>query len=151
MHCKEYTIGSTEFNNIHNALYELQWHDDAAVKNAVEVIRENLEAAYTADAAAFKAKSDHYQAVGDRLALSTFWSVYEVDDLSSPHPYRGAQTLVYKNHWGENPVYVPIGGTTWADLWVAANAAIKQSGDNHHWFIEGFRQASEDLYLHTGS
>jgi hypothetical protein len=97
-------------------------------------------------------KDDHYDNVGYRLGIhSTVWSMSEVDDLDSPHPYRGAQTLVYNAHWGEKPVYVPIVGTTWADLWVAADAAIKQSGDNHHVFIEGFEQASEDLYLHTGS
>jgi len=96
-------------------------------------------------------KSDHYDDVGDKLGLSTIWSMFEVDDLNSPHPYRGAQTLVYKDHFGEKPVYVPIAGITWADLWVAADAAIKQSGDNHHVFIEGFAQGSEYLFLRTGS
>jgi hypothetical protein len=151
MYCKEYTIGIDEFLTIHNTLCKLQWHKDDAVKAAVEVIRKNLKAAYAADDAAFKAKMEYYDSVKKQLALFTIWSIFEVDDIDSQHPYRGAQTLVYKDHWGEKPVYVPIGGATWADLWVAADAAIEDSGDNHHVFIEAFKQAGDELFLTTGS
>jgi hypothetical protein len=47
-----------------------------------------------------------------------------------------------------------INGATWAALWVAANACIRDSGDDHHIFIEDFRPDPEDartLLLSTGS
>jgi hypothetical protein len=151
MYCKEYTIGKTEFLTIHNALCKLQWHEDAAVKAAVETIRQGLDSAYRADEAACGAKIDYYDSVKKELQLTTIWSIFEVDDIHSEHPYRGAQTLVYKDHWGGKPVSKPVLGATWAHLWVAAEAAIKASGDGHHYFIEGFRQAGDELFLTTGS
>ena len=99
----------------------------------------------------FESKMDYYDQVKEELRLSTIWSIFEVDDIHSEHPYRGAQTLVYKDHWGDEPVYKPVLGSTWAHLWVAADAAIKASGDGHHEFIEGFRQAGDELFLTTGS
>jgi hypothetical protein len=62
--------------------------------------------------------------------------------------------VVYRNHWGKNPVSCSINGATWAALWVAANACIRDSGDDHHIFIEDFRPDPEDartLLLSTGS
>lgn len=62
--------------------------------------------------------------------------------------------MVYRNHWGAEPVSVSIQGLTWAALWVAANAAIRDSGDDHHVYIEAFRLDAEDprtLVLSTGS
>jgi len=151
MYLKEYTLDKESFIAVHNKLCELQWHKDDAVKAAVEDMRKSLKGLYDQEDAAFKRLSNHYDQVKKELQLTTIWSVYEVDDIHSEHPYRGARTLVYKDHWGDKPVYKPVLGTTWAHLWVAAEAAIKDSGDGHHAFIEGFQQAGEDLFLTTGS
>ena len=99
-------------------------------------------------------KFDYYNQVRDELGLSAVWSLYEVDNLSERHPYQGATTVVYKD-WNTNKdVVVQINGLTWAALYVAANAAINNSTDEHHIFIEGFTQSSIDstvLFLSTGS
>jgi hypothetical protein len=72
--------------------------------------------------------------------------------MSDLHPYVGVETLTHKDHWGENgDVVVPINGKSWAALYVAANAAICDSGDQHHVFIEGFRKVGNTLLLNTGS
>lgn len=152
MYCKEYTLDRQSFSAIHNRLCELQWHSDDAVKTAVEAIRQSLKAAYDANNAAFDRLSDHYSQVKKELRLSTIWSIYEVDNLWDPHPYTGARVVVYKDHWGDDAVSQPIEGTnSWAALWVAADAAIRKSGDGHHAFIEGFLQTGDILYLTTGS
>ena len=90
--------------------------------------------------------------------MTTIWSITEVDNLVSTHPYTNAKTVTHKDHWGETedgeeigPVVVPINGNTWAALYVAANAAIRDSGDSHHCYIEGFRQVGDTLELVTGS
>lgn len=81
--------------------------------------------------------------------------MYEVNDLSERHPYESATSVIYTDHWGDaDAVRVPINGLTWAALYVAANAAIRDSGDTHHVYIENFKPAKDDasvLVLTTGS
>jgi hypothetical protein len=152
MYLEEYTLDKESFLAIHNTLCKLQWHKDDAVKDAVENIRKSLKGLYAQEDAAFKTLSDHYNRVKKELRLTTIWSIYEVDNLWDPHPYTGARVVVYKDHWGEDAVSQPIEGTnSWAALWVAADAAIRKSGDGHHCFVEGFRQTGDILYLTTGS
>ncbi len=79
------------------------------------------------------------------------WSIYEVSDLNKRHPFNGAKEVVYRDHWGEETVRVAINGSTWAALYVAANAAIRDSGDEHHVFVEHFTQNGDELILSTGS
>lgn len=113
-----------------------------------------LARAYEEDNAAFDRKCTHYEDVGQELGLKTTWSVYEVDNLSDRHPFEGADRVVYKNHWGEKPVQCSINGLTWAALYVAADACIRNSGDNHHIYIETFSPDKDDprtLILSTGS
>jgi len=100
------------------------------------------------------AKFDHYNAVKNELALSTEWSVYEVEDLYAQHPFANAQQIVYRDHWGKKSVSTNINGNTFAALYVAADNCIGQSQDCHHVFIEDFVPDATDpttLYLATGS
>ena len=151
------TIKASDFNKIRNALWQLQYNEGNVVEQ-VELIREALKDAYEQEEADFERKSNHYNQVSEELGLSAIWSIYEVDNLSDTHTYEGVETVTYKDHWGETedgedvgPVVVKINGSTWASLYVAANAAIRDSGDTHHVFIEGFEQIGNTLVLATGS
>lgn len=145
------TLKASDFSKIHNALWELQYNG-GNVTEQVEVIRQALEDCYKQDMDAGQRLMDHYEKVKTMLGLTTTWSITEVDNLSNPHPYEGVETVTYKDHWGDiGTVEVPINGTSWAALYVAANDAIRDSGDEHHIFIEGFRQVGNTLVLSTGS
>lgn len=165
MNCNP-TLTADEFKTIHNAVCDL----DGLVHRLEEVlkpelyqrlvearnnIRTGLGGAYKQDDDAFSRKSRHYDSVKQDLGVQhSEWSIYEVDNLSDRHPYAGADRVVYRMHWGAEPVSVSIQGLTWAALWVAANAAIRDSGDDHHVYIEAFRPDAEDprtLVLSTGS
>ena len=165
MHCNP-TLTAEEFKTIHNGLCELE----SAVQRLEQVInpelykrlshgaseiRRGLDRAYQEDNDSMDLKSNHYSDVGRQLGMdNSEWSVYEVDNLSDRHPYEGADRVVYKNHWGKNPVSCGINGLTWSALWIAANACIRDSGDDHHMFIEDFAPDAEDprtLVLSTGS
>ena len=101
-----------------------------------------------------EAKFDHYDAVKNELALSTVWSIYEVEDLYAEHPFANAKQIVYRDHWGKESVSMNINGNTFAALYVAADDCIGQSQDQHHVFIEHFVPDATDpttLYLTTGS
>ena len=149
MNCSP-TLTAEEFKTIHNTLWAMQYDGMDAVTGA-EKIREALKGAYEQDNNAFELKSDHYEKVQQDLGLSAIWSMFEVEDLGARHPFEGAQTLVYSEHWGVKAMRVPINGLTWAALYVAANAAIRDSGDDHHMFIEHFTQNGDELILSTGS
>ena len=157
------TLHAEDFRTVHNTLCELRslvermTHtmikvDD--VQRIVEGFEQGLARAYEQDHAQFEVKMEHYSAVKEELGLTAIWSEFAVDNLADRHPYEGALQLAYVDHWGDEPQFVEIVGSTWAALYVAANRAIRDSGDGHHIFIEAFRRnpdCPEQLFLSTGS
>jgi hypothetical protein len=162
MNCSP-TLTAKEFSDIHNAKCELNSILQSTegvihpklqerLEKALEQINKGLANAYKLDEEAYEKKSAHYDKISEENGFTTIWSVYEVADLNAP--FAGAATkLAYKDHWGKKEVVVPINGNTWVDLWRAAEAAIKQSGDTHHIFIEAFIPSNVTgvLVLSTGS
>jgi len=159
-----YTITKEEFKNVGNGVYEIRsmidnldgiLSDDFMTKlNAgINKLELGLDGVRAQDQNDFDSKYNHYDSVRESLDLDTTWSLYEVDHLHDRHPYLGAVKLSYKDHWG-TPVEKGIVGATWAALYVAANACIRDSGDDHHTFIEQFTPSKSDasvLLLTTGS
>ena len=165
MNCSP-TLTANDFKQVHNGLCRL-----AAAIGAVEdvihpdllkdllgaqsEITAGLQRAYEQDVAAFDAKYEHYEFMREHLDLQARWSIYEVEEIGENHPYGDAIQLAYHDHWGNNgPVFVEIKGGTWADLYEAADQAIRLSGDEHHIFIENFRvnpECQNQLILSTGS
>jgi hypothetical protein len=151
MNCNP-TLTANEFKTIHNTLWAMEY-DGMDSKTAAEKIREALAGAYEQENKAFDTKYEHYSQVKQELSLDAIWSVYEVDNLSERHPFEGATKVVY-SAFGSGDQEVAINGSTWAALYVAGNALIRDSGDNHHVFIEHFKQSSvnpEILFMTTGS
>lgn len=163
MNCNP-TLTAAEFKAVHNALCDIRSIHERMVgvvdrdlterlAAAIVDMEQGLMGAYAQDDQSFDTKSQHYSDVANELGLSAIWSIYEVDNLSDRHPFFGATKVHYKDHWGK-PVTKDIVGATWAALYVAGNAAIRDSGDDHHVFIEDFRPSKEDasvLILSTGS
>ena len=163
MNCNP-TLTAEEFKTIHNALCSLgaiQLKLEAVLNKdlynelatATNQIRHGLVSAYEQDNKAFESKNDYYSQVRQELGLSAVWSIYEVDNLSDRHPFEGVTKVVYRAY-GSGDHEVAINGGTWAALYVAANALIRDSGDAHHTFIEGFEQSSinsDVLFMSTGS
>lgn len=165
MYCNP-TLTAEEFSTVHNGLCKLEGavrHLESVINpelyqrlaHGVSEIRRGLATAYEEDRVIGDRRFDHYQDVSRQLGMdNSVWSMYEVSDLADRHPYEGADRVVYKDHWGQNPVSYSINGLTWAALWIAANACIRDSGDDHHVFIEGFAPDAQDprtLVLSTGS
>lgn len=149
------TLSAEEFKILHNSLCDLnRFSQFKEIEEIVERIRTvALKSAYEQDNAAFETKHDHYRAVQVGAGLKSTWSIYEVSDLGQPHPYTDAEYVVYDNHWGEGgEVVKAINGSTWAALWTAADAAIRDSGDTHHSFIESFFPIEDKPgYLRVGT
>lgn len=145
------TLTADEFKIIHNSLCDLDRIDNDKVRVVVEKMRDALTGAYEQENKAFDTKYEHYSQVKQELGLTTIWSIYEIDNLSDRFPFEGVTRVVYKDHWGNKEVSSVINGSTWAALYVAADACIRDSGDQHHVFIEHFKQFGDTLILSTGS
>ena len=152
MNC-DVTVTKDEFKAIHNTLWDLQYNGLDGATGA-ERIREALKSAYEQDQADFDRKHREYQHWQQHYGLRSTWSLYQVNLMTTCHAYKDATHVVYDEHWGDKEVVVPIDGRDWNALYRAADAAIQQSGDSHHCFIESF-STTEDrpghLRLHTGS
>jgi hypothetical protein len=94
--------------------------------------------------------------------MNSIWCLDEVKDFNSTHPYLGFKKIFYTCHWGGvnidgkrirsgQSVYAKINGPTWRHIHIAADEAIRKSGDNHHIFIEDFTIKGDKLLLGTGS
>ena len=87
----------------------------------------------------------------NKNGFRSVWSVDGCDSIESAHPFTHCKTVVYKDHWGGKEVSAPIEGTSYLAVWKACDKCIRESGDNHHVFIEGFRCHNDTVVLITGS
>lgn len=157
MNC-DVKLTAEEFKVLHNSLWELSNIDHPKVAELVERIRSQaLASAYEQDNRAFETKHDHYDEIRRSQGFQSIWSIYSVDDLHDSAGVFGATRLVYKSHWGPQPVIIDIDPDRelrWIDLYELADQAIAQSGDQHHMFIESISVTKGSvgvLELQTGS
>jgi hypothetical protein len=103
----------------------------------------------------FDRKFDMYKEVRTANQFRAVWSLYEVEDFGSAHPFSSHAVVKYVDHWGDGEnTTIAVEGSTWLDLYKAADQAIRNSGDGHHVYIEKFAPSTTEqdvLYLHTGS
>jgi hypothetical protein len=156
------TLTAAEFADIHNAKCELHGVIQALdgvihpkmqdrLMKVIALMGKGLASAYEQDDEAYKKTQAHYDEVSDRIGAKTIWAKHEVTDLTAPFTYTGAHRLRYKV--GNQCYSTPIAGTTWVDLWRAAEDLVARSGDWHHIFVEEFHATEEAgvLSLSTGS
>jgi hypothetical protein len=139
------TLTADEFKTIHNALCFAQ---SKSIEETVDIIREALQGAYAQDNAAFDRKNSYFRRFQAEHKLETIWSMYELDEhgFLQDHPYPADAFVCYQGG------HVPVFGSTWGDIYRAADWAIRNSGDDHHIFIEAFKlKNGNELHLITGS
>lgn len=161
------TLSGEDFKTVHNTLCELRSIEEqlcgvisdslaGRLHGVIKGFERGLSSAYDQDHAVFESKMDYYSDFKSENQLKTIWSIFElpVHGFLFDHPYKGAAEVCYRDHWGEEAVYETIQGTTWADLYRAADRCIQRSGDQHHIFIESFQTVADQphqLRLTTGS
>lgn len=137
------TLTADEFRRLHNAICFLRSDN---VDESIKTMREALSGAYDQVNQDFDRKFDHYENVKSQFGFDTIWSMYEIEDLDLRHPYSSDAIVCYQGQ------HVPVTGINWTDVYRAADQAIRDSGDDHHIFIEGFRlKNGNELHLITGS
>lgn len=150
------TLHSNDFKTIHNTLCELRGLAQRMERSMIKIeeveqiiagFEQGLADAYTQDEVSFDDKMDYFGEFQNRNDFESIWSMFElpVGCFELPHPYLSDSFIVYgKGH-------VPVLGSTWGDVYRAADCAIRNSGDQHHCFIEGFTVKGNQLHMITGS
>jgi hypothetical protein len=160
------TLQAEDFKTIHNTLCELRSVQEritgvvsTELADRIHAVIKGFEAglkdAYAQDDAIFSSKMDYFHDFKSINGLQSIWSVYELDvhGFVQPHPFPSDAFIVYTQHWGDGAKdkHYPVLGTTWGDVYRAADLAIRESGDGHHIFIEGFEVKGNELHMFTGS
>ena len=139
------TLTAEEFTRIHNALC---FAPNKGLEATVDAIREALAGAYRQEEQDSYRKMAYYNRFKDEHRLEAIWSMYELEEhgFLRNHPYLSDAFVVYQGG------HVPVFGNTWGDIYRAADWAIRNSGDDHHIFIEAFElRNGNELHLVTGS
>ena len=139
------TLTADEFRQIHNALC---FANSKGIEVTVDAIRAALAGAYHQEEQDFDRKMDYFRRFQAENKFEAIWSMYELDEhgFLRDHPYPSDAFVCYQGG------HVPVFGTTWADVYRAADWAIRNSGDSHHIFIEHFElKNGNELHLVTGS
>jgi hypothetical protein len=107
----------------------------------------------SAEDKAFFEEMDYFDTYGKTFGAQSRWSIYDEGiKMGNEHPFGDNVKIRHKCDIYDYDVTVPVKGSKWGDVWVAADKAIVQSEDLHHIFIEGFEKNSNgELELHTGS
>ena len=150
------TLQAEDFKTIHNTLCDLRSLARDMVQRTVKIeeveriiesFEQGLADAYRQDEAEFDDKMAYFREFADANDFEAIWSLYElpVGCFEQPHPYPSDAFVVYgKGH-------VPVLGSAWGDVYRAADCAIRNSGDFHHCYIEGFEVKGNELHMYTGS
>lgn len=151
------TLRGEDFKTIHNTLCDLRGLAQRMERSMIKVeeveriitqFEYGLKDAYEQDESVFDDKMDYFRAFQNENELAAIWSMYElpVHCFLQAHPFSSDAFVVYgKGH-------VPVLGPTWGDVYRAADCAIRNSGDFHHCFIEGFDvKNGNELHMYTGS
>ncbi len=144
MNCNP-TLTAEEFKTIHNALCQIRSVQGSLegvvreeittrLEKAIANMEQGLANAYRQDNEVFDTRNKHFTHVQSAHDLQSVWSLYEVADLYAMHPHAGATKIKY----GDQYTHIDTPRAEWIDLYIAANDAIKASGDQHHIFIEAF-------------
>jgi len=150
------TLRGEDFKIIHNTLCDLRnlvsRMEQSMIKTQefdriIEGFEMGLKNAYDQDENGFDRKMDYYREFQRQNGLGTIWSIYDLPahGFLSDHPFPSDAFVVYHGH------HVPVSGSTWGDVYRAADRCIELSGDEHHIFIEHFEQVGNELRLVTGS
>lgn len=159
-----YNITRNEATDIHNGICELYSlkeqvtgviHPDLVkrLNRAFDLLEKGYANVREQESKEFDEKMDLFELTRKSFGFMSVWSIYDFDmnEGFAGRPGYHAKELVYE--W-DKTVSVPLpDNPTFLQLWGAADAALKESGDENHIFIEGFRQSEDGktLRLVTGS
>lgn len=155
------TLTKQEWTDVHNGLCQIRSVSQQLegilnqkmidyLTNGIKLIEKGFVQSYENEHRYYENLLDHFDEVANKIGIkNTVWSVSEVEDLYSYHPFTEADFVEYEG----NKCLIKPEDKTWASLWSKADMLVRTSGDFHHCFIEGFilNDTGKEIKLSTGS
>lgn len=160
-----YTVTKQEVSDIHNGicgLYSLMQRVDGVIHpdlvegldKAFKLIEKGFAGLREQENKEFDSKMDFFDMVKKDNGFNSVWSMFDIDMSEGFRSRSGytAKELVYEG-WDRTVKIQLPDNPTYLQLWAAADNVLKFANDDHHIFIEGFRQSEDGttLRLLTGS
>ena len=157
-----FSITAEQISKLHNAYWmlndEVTQLEEALNSSKITSLRKGLSILKDAYLPLSEAKdiewdrrNTYFETVREANKFKSVWSIYEVGILQA---CSGLEGKVLKYGRVSIPLRqdVKLYCLTWIYLWECAEQAIKESGDGHHIFIEGFKDRGDGVIeLITGS
>jgi len=159
---QSFNITSKQIGKLHNAYWlisnEIEQLDEVlrsdkivALRKAVSILKEVYTPLIAQKDKEWDRRNSYYDDMRQNHKFKSAWSIYDVVSFQASSGIEG-DILKY------GKVNIPIKKDamtmciTWLDMWRYAEQAIKESGDGHHLFIEGFYDRGDGVIeLITGS
>lgn len=99
----------------------------------------------------FDKNIEEFRKIQEENNLFANWSYYEISpsDINKKHFFKNITSISYEG------ITIPFNKTnkpkTWLDLWKISDQIMRQSGDTHHCFLEGWNFQDGNLDVITGS
>jgi len=100
----------------------------------------------------FERELEYFDTYAKACGFKAIWSIFHEDvKFGNEHPFGDNVVVVYQSYGDPNVQRVKVLNNRWGDVYNAADRAIRQSGNMHHIYIEGFEQKGNELHLSVGS
>ena len=99
----------------------------------------------------FDKNMEEFRKIQEENNLFANWSYYEISpsDINKKHSFKNITSISYEG------ITIPFNKAnkpkTWLDLWKISDQIMRQSGDTHHCFLEGWNFQDSNLDVITGS
>ena len=157
-----FSITSDQISKLHNAYWllntEVEELDSLLRSDKITTLRKAASMLKEAYAPLMEEKDNewdrrnsYYDDIKQANKFKSVWSIYEVFSFQASSGF-GNGILKYENVKVPMREDTSLGCITWMDMWKFAEQAIRESGDDHHMFIEKFYDRGDGVIeLITGS
>jgi hypothetical protein len=157
-----FSITSDQISKLHNAYWllsnEIAELEDVFSTSKITSLRKGLSILKDAYSPLSEEKdkewdrrNSYYDDIKQANKFKSVWSIYEVVSFQASSGF-GNGILKYDNVKVSMREDTNLGCITWMDMWKFAEQAIRESGDDHHMFIERFYDRGDGVIeLITGS
>ncbi len=100
----------------------------------------------------FEQELEYFDTYRMACGFKSVWSIFHEDvQFGQDHPYGENLYIHYHSYGAPTANVVKVLGSRWGDIYNACDRAIRESGNLHHIYIEGFEQKANKLHLSVGS
>ena len=157
-----FSITSDQISKLHNAYWlinnEIEQLEEVlrsdkivALRKAVSIFSEAYIPLMEEKDKEWDRRNSYYDDIKQANKFKSVWSIYDVVSFQASSGF-GNGILKYENVKVPMREDTSLGCITWMDMWKFAEQAIRESGDDHHMFIEMFYDRGDGVIeLITGS